>query len=102
MRRARPYPCSGPNASSALRTMRSSVPWRTSDLGGVIQSLIVLQQIHSGVEAGDLVAVSVEHQRISRIAEEVFTQAQFTPLAMARTFSTRIHIGVKAVLRGPI
>src|SRR5580704_19271864 len=32
MRRATPYPCSGPIAARVLRTIRSSVPWRTSDL----------------------------------------------------------------------
>src|SRR5262245_46969028 len=32
MRRAIAYPCSGPSASSVLRIIRSSVPWRTSDL----------------------------------------------------------------------
>src|SRR6266481_2709935 len=30
MRRAIPYPCSGPRTSRVLRTINASVPWRTS------------------------------------------------------------------------
>src|SRR5215472_12326095 len=60
-------------------------------------SLVVLFQVHAVVQAGDLIAVTVEHQRV---ALEDFAKAAFLGLAPAWVVHIGIHIRIEAVLVG--
>ena len=56
--------------------------------------LVVLAQIHAGVEARDL-GIAVEHQRLLL---EQFAQAALVGLAPARMIHGRIHVGIESIL----
>src|SRR5262245_7777737 len=58
---------------------------------------IVLFQIHSLVQARDLLAVAVEHESL---AAEEFADAPLGRLAPSRVINFRVDVGVKAVLLG--
>src|SRR5271166_5442571 len=61
------------------------------------KALEILFQIHSGVQAGDLIGVAVEHQ--GRALEE-FAEPAFFGLTPARMIHIRIHVGIETVLHG--
>src|SRR5207245_6184290 len=56
---------------------------------------VVLSEVHAGVQARDLVAVAVEHQRL---AHQEFADAALGRLAPARMIDRRVHVRVEAVL----
>src|SRR5712691_11223576 len=60
---------------------------------------MVLLQIHSVVEAGDLIAVAVEHESGAR---EDFAEAALLGLAPARMIDIRIDVGVETIFRGRV
>src|SRR5690348_3695352 len=62
--------------------------------------LVILAQIHTGVEARDLVAVPIEHQSFVRL--EPFREAALAGLAPARVIDLGIDVGIEAVLLGRI
>src|ERR1035437_5118836 len=57
--------------------------------------LVIFLEVHSGIQAGNLVAVAVEHQ--GRPPAE-FAQTPLTRLAPAWMVHLRIHVGVEPVL----
>src|SRR5690349_11902179 len=89
--------------SSALSTIRSSVPCRTSDFG-LGMGLIILEQIHAGVKTRDLIRVSVEHQRglDGALAEAPFAEPQLAILRVSGMIAARIHVRVEPVRLRPI
>ena len=56
---------------------------------------VIFLQVHAGVEAGDLVLITVEHEGV---ALEDFAEAAFFGLAPARMIDVGIHVGIEAVL----
>ena len=58
---------------------------------------VIFLQVHAGVEAGDLVLITVEHEGI---ALEDFAEATLFGLAPARMVDVGIHVGIEAVLAG--
>src|SRR5260370_30703373 len=58
--------------------------------------LVILEQIHAGVEAGDLIGVAVEHQGFMGFEE--FGEAALASLAPAGMIDFGIHVGIEAVL----
>src|SRR3974390_2805044 len=60
---------------------------------------MVFLQVHAGVEAGNLVFITIEHERF---AHEDFAKAAFAGLAPARMIHVGIHVGVKAIFRGRV
>src|SRR6266436_4793946 len=58
--------------------------------------LVILAQIHTGVQAGDLIGVAVEHQ--SFMSFEEFGEAALASLAPAGMIDFGIHVGIEAVL----
>src|SRR4249920_4006512 len=74
-----------------VRTFRSA---HTAGLKACTTSEVLLQ-IDVVVEAGDLFAVAVEHQRL---AHEELADAPFARLAPPRVVHFRVHVRVEAVL----
>src|SRR5260370_38130139 len=58
--------------------------------------LVILAQIHTGVQAGDLIGVAVEHQGFMSFEE--FGEAALASLAPAGLTDFGIHVGIEAVL----
>src|SRR5258708_35577430 len=59
--------------------------------------LVILLQIHPGVHACDLIAVAVEHQRISA---DDFAEAAFLGLAPERVIYFVLLVGIESVFGG--
>ena len=76
-----------------MRQARKTAGFKRNTLH-ILQSLVILLQIHSTVKIRDLFTVAVEHQGL---APEEFTDAPLRRLAPARVIDFRIHIGVKTV-----
>ena len=55
---------------------------------------VVFLQIHAGVEAGDLILITVEHESL---ATENLAEAAFIGLALARMIDVGIHVRIKTV-----
>src|SRR3990170_1467131 len=65
------------------------------------QALEELVQVHPGVEACHLIAVTVEHERLALGAEQaVLTDASFGSLTPARMVHVGIHVRIEAVFVG--
>src|SRR6186997_816833 len=78
------------NTNSATLTQR----WRSMVPGS---RSVIRSQVHAGVQAGDLVAVAVEHQRLP-LAK--FAQPALGLLRPTRVIDVRIHVGVEPILAG--
>src|SRR5580700_11099691 len=63
-------------------------------------TLKILLQIHAVVEAGNLVSVTVEHQRRLALAEDRRADAAFGLLAPTGMVDVRIHIGIEPIFPG--
>src|SRR4029077_1497725 len=61
---------------------------------------VIFSQVHPVVQAGHLVAVAVEHQRLDALAKERSIQAPFGRLAPAGMIHLRIDVRVEAILMG--
>src|SRR5882672_3765009 len=59
--------------------------------------LVILLQVHAVIEAGDLLAITIKHERG---ALEDFAEAAFLRLSPARVVDAGIHVGVKTVFIG--
>src|SRR5205823_4777423 len=57
--------------------------------------LVILHQIHAAIKTRNLIAITVEHQRV---ASSEFTETALFGLAPAGVVAFRIHIGIKPVL----
>src|SRR5438445_11900920 len=77
-----------------------SICWREScwreGLARSDSRLVVLAQVHAGVEAGDLIAVAVKQQSLVRL--EKFREAAFASMTRTRMIDFLVHVGGKAVL----
>src|SRR3989442_8099633 len=85
----------------SFRTRRFRLRSRMTPQGGVSSDMtprgagsIVFTEVHSVVEARDLVAIAVKHQRVPL---EKFAQAAFFLLAPARMVHAGIHVGIETV-----
>src|SRR5439155_14240432 len=84
---------------SALRCQLSAVSCQLSAKALKAESfhedkLVILPEVQSSVEARDLIAVAVEHQRL---APEELADAPLGGLGPARMIDRRIHVRVEAV-----
>src|SRR5438105_7014010 len=96
----------GTKAAPKTRTLRMRIViadrgMRTADRGTSAtrnpQSAmsVVLSKVHAGIQARDLIAVAVEHERL---AHQELADAALGRLAPARMIDRRIHARVEAVL----
>src|SRR5690348_12859918 len=66
----------------------------TTTSGACNPRLEILFQIHPAIQAGDLIAIAIEHEGWT-LGE--FPQPALSGLAPARMIHIRIHVGIKAV-----
>src|ERR1700719_5236723 len=60
-------------------------------------TLVILPKVHAVVQSCNLVAVTVEHQRLDPFAKKRSVQASLRGLAPARMIHLRIDVGIEAV-----